>query len=366
MRRIFDRVRRRPGLHLIAAGLNRDGILSPVRPRPRTQPPPGQLASGKWAKSAVRAILGNPRYTGFEVWNKQRKDEVLIDVDDVALGHVTKHALERHGPSGSGPPSPPTSRSSPRELFDAAQAMFDRNKRRDDSHADRRPHYLLAGLMHCDVCGRRMQGHWNHGRAYYRCKFPDDYPDGDREHPPRTSTSRRQPSSPASTRGSPRSSTRTTSTRPAPPSPAPPNPTPTPSAREADLRAAIADCDRKLANYRALLDTEDAVTVAVAWITDTQRERKAPRAPTRPADPGRRAHRKPGQSARHASSQDIVDVLADADPADKAELYDELGVAPALRPDGNVSVRGAPPWGTSTCRRGDLNPHALSGTSPSS
>jgi site-specific DNA recombinase len=39
---------------------------------------------------AVRAILANPRYTGRQVWNRQRRDEVLLDVDDVALGHVSK------------------------------------------------------------------------------------------------------------------------------------------------------------------------------------------------------------------------------------------------------------------------------------
>src|SRR5688500_6565053 len=43
-----------------------------------------------WVDATVKAILHNPRYTGHEVWNKQRKDEVLIDVDDVALGHETR------------------------------------------------------------------------------------------------------------------------------------------------------------------------------------------------------------------------------------------------------------------------------------
>jgi hypothetical protein len=38
----------------------------------------------------VRVVLTNPRYTGRQVWNKQRKDQVLIDVDDVGLGHETK------------------------------------------------------------------------------------------------------------------------------------------------------------------------------------------------------------------------------------------------------------------------------------
>src|SRR6266511_1754282 len=29
-----------------------------------------------WSKSAVRAILGNPRYTGYQVWNKQRRHDL--------------------------------------------------------------------------------------------------------------------------------------------------------------------------------------------------------------------------------------------------------------------------------------------------
>ncbi|KOV68701.1 recombinase family protein, partial [Streptomyces sp. MMG1121] len=49
---------------------------------------PHRTKSG-WQAGAVRAILLNPRYTGHEVWNKQRKEERLIDVDDVTLGHRT-------------------------------------------------------------------------------------------------------------------------------------------------------------------------------------------------------------------------------------------------------------------------------------
>lgn len=43
-----------------------------------------------WSKGAIRAILRNPRYTGYQVWNRQRKQEVLVDVDNVALGCDTK------------------------------------------------------------------------------------------------------------------------------------------------------------------------------------------------------------------------------------------------------------------------------------
>jgi hypothetical protein len=31
-------------------------------------------------------------------------------------------------------------------------------------------HYVLAGLVTCGVCGRRMDGHWVHGRPGYRCR----------------------------------------------------------------------------------------------------------------------------------------------------------------------------------------------------
>jgi hypothetical protein len=30
--------------------------------------------------------------------------------------------------------------------------------------------YLLAGLMRCGYCGRRMDAHWANGRAGYRCR----------------------------------------------------------------------------------------------------------------------------------------------------------------------------------------------------
>ena len=78
-------------------------------PGARAHPPPGAAAGRPpaapsqhdaarnthrpgegWAKSAVRAILRNPRYTGRQVWNKQRKDEILLDVNDVVRGYETR------------------------------------------------------------------------------------------------------------------------------------------------------------------------------------------------------------------------------------------------------------------------------------
>ena len=54
--------------------------------RPRT---PAQPASQRhrWTLHTVRAILGNPRYTGWQVWNRQRTDRDLADPANTGLGH---------------------------------------------------------------------------------------------------------------------------------------------------------------------------------------------------------------------------------------------------------------------------------------
>ncbi|PRX09146.1 recombinase family protein [Actinoplanes italicus] len=77
------------GMFAIAESLTRDDIPCPsAYDRARNKHRDG-LAS---AKSAVRVILTNVRYTGGQIWNKQRTQEWLPDVNDVALGYaaVTK------------------------------------------------------------------------------------------------------------------------------------------------------------------------------------------------------------------------------------------------------------------------------------
>lgn len=75
-----------------------DAFQEPVlRGERQTCHPGSQFAGIVSDVLAVRAILTNPRYTGHQVWNKERKQEVLLDVDDVALGHVTKLALRARG-----------------------------------------------------------------------------------------------------------------------------------------------------------------------------------------------------------------------------------------------------------------------------
>jgi site-specific DNA recombinase len=344
VRRIFEEYAAGRGYHLIASGLNADGILSPSAhdPERNRHRASGQ---GKWAKSAIRAILNNPRYTGFEVWNKQRKDEVLVDVEDVALGHVTKQRWNDED-DWIWSAEPTHEALASRELFNAAQAMIDGNKRAATRTPKVGRHYVLAGLIHCDVCGRRMQGQWRHDRAYYRCNFTADYPGADGEHP-KAVYAREDAILPGldGWLGSLFDDDHIDDTCAALAGVSEPDPAA--EKRTADLRSGIADCDRKIRNYRQLLDEEDTVTLAAGWIAETQRERKSLERQLGNSVPGGELTSNEVQALVKAL-RDIVDVLATAEPADKAELYNELGISLRYDPTGSVAVM-AEPRGVQVC-----------------
>ncbi|MEV5646808.1 recombinase family protein [Nocardia sp. NPDC052254] len=70
VQRIFSEYLSGIGVFAIAQRLTADRVLSlSAHDRKRN---PHRVAIA-WSKSAVRAILTNPRYTRYEVWNKQRK-----------------------------------------------------------------------------------------------------------------------------------------------------------------------------------------------------------------------------------------------------------------------------------------------------
>ena len=156
----------------------------------------------------------------------------------------------------------------------------------------------------------------------------------------------------------------------------------------------MTDCDTRLARYRAALEAGTDPVVVSAWIAEVQTERLAAEV---------ELERATGQQNRRMSRDQLaalvnglghlLGVLATAAPEDKAEVYRRLGLQltydPARRvvtveshlgPDGSGALprgarpssgptSGAPaaePVGESQCRRGDLNPHDLAVTSPSS
>jgi DNA invertase Pin-like site-specific DNA recombinase len=122
--------------------------------------------SGKtWTLGTVAAILANPRYTGRQVWNRQRTDCDLIDPANTGLGH--RQVQRWNLPEGwviSARPAHPALVSEADYI--AAQEVS--APRGPAGTAARR--YLLAGLLRCGACGRRLESSWSNGRAAYRCR----------------------------------------------------------------------------------------------------------------------------------------------------------------------------------------------------
>ncbi|NLU66088.1 recombinase family protein [Streptomyces sp. HNM0574] len=143
-------------------------------------------ATRAWAKTAVHAILGNPRYTGRQVWNRQHKHESLLDIHDVSLGYTTKlrwNSQHKWIVSKEIVHTPLVDD----ETFARAQDIFQSRSRSSPAHGVRRTRnvYALRGAVECGPCGRKMQGNWAHDEAYYRCRFPDQYALANRVQHPR-------------------------------------------------------------------------------------------------------------------------------------------------------------------------------------
>ena len=153
----------------IARALNEAGIPCPSAADPgRNSHRPGTA----WTLGAVNSILSNPRYTGRQVWNRQRTDTELVDPADIALGH--KGVPRWNVPRGwviSTRPAHPALVSE--DDFIAAQAVNAARgpvPRGDSAGLEGRRRYLLAGLLTCGTCRRRMESAWSNGKPAYRCR----------------------------------------------------------------------------------------------------------------------------------------------------------------------------------------------------
>jgi site-specific DNA recombinase len=152
----------------IARALNEAGIPCPSAADPDRNP---HRPGAGWTLGTVTTILQNPRYTGRQVWNRQRTDKDLADPADVSLGH--KNVQRWNLPDGwviSNRPAHPALVSE--ADFIAAQdisAVRGPSPHGDPAAPERR-RYLLAGLLTCGTCGRRMESAWSNGRAAYRCR----------------------------------------------------------------------------------------------------------------------------------------------------------------------------------------------------
>ena len=151
----------------IARALNEAGVPCPSAADPDRNPHrPGTA----WMLGAVTSILANPRYTGRQVWNRQRTDTQLVDPADVALGH--KSVQRWNLPDGWVISARPAHAALISEAdFIATQAITAARgpvPLTEPEPPGRR--YLLAGLLVCGTCGRRMESAWSNGKPAYRCR----------------------------------------------------------------------------------------------------------------------------------------------------------------------------------------------------
>ena len=133
----------------IARELNERGVPCPSAADPERN----RHRSGQgWNLRSVMVILANPRYTGRQVWSRQRSQPGpgrSTVAGEWAISRTRSHpALVREAD------------------FVAVQQR--RAARPCEDGTTRR--YALAGLVQCRWCGRRMDSHWANGRAGYRCR----------------------------------------------------------------------------------------------------------------------------------------------------------------------------------------------------
>jgi site-specific DNA recombinase len=142
----------------IARALNDTGVACPSGADPDRNP---HRRGDGWRVPTLAAILANPRYTGRQVWNRQRTDHDRTSTGD-------RIQAQRWNPAQdwviSTRPAHPALVSE--ADFVAVQAV--RAARLPEDGTART--YRLAGLLTCGICGRRMDSHWVNDRPGYRCR----------------------------------------------------------------------------------------------------------------------------------------------------------------------------------------------------
>ncbi|MGO1050868.1 recombinase family protein [Crossiella sp. CA198] len=118
----------------------------------------------RWIVRTVAEILENPRYTGRQVWNRQgsKGHGAGGRVGGRGAGKVSVNPVQKWEVSESLAHVPLVDEA----MFVAVQGI---RAGRLTKNGDRRE-YMLAGLVVCEVCGRRMDAHWVHDRPGYRCR----------------------------------------------------------------------------------------------------------------------------------------------------------------------------------------------------
>jgi DNA invertase Pin-like site-specific DNA recombinase len=178
------------GLKAIAATLNLEGIACPSAHTPRQN---RHRRGDGWQHATVKAILENPRYTGYAIYGRSQKVEELLDPDDVAAGHVVRF---RRSPQSKIVRSREPAHPELVTVEDFTQVQLEMRARRGSGRRDQasrertaiRPRrtYLFRGIIRCAICGRKMPGATRKDRTYYHCEVRSLVPGSEvsRQHPP--------------------------------------------------------------------------------------------------------------------------------------------------------------------------------------
>ncbi|MGW5689599.1 recombinase family protein, partial [Streptomyces asiaticus] len=143
------------GYSTIVDRLNADPDLYPV-----PEPPGGRArARGAWSKSAVCDILRNPKYTGYQVFNRRATRSKHGKINDPVLWVWSQQPV--HEPL------------IPKWMIDELTARRQakrgsRDGNEPNTHPQTRRTYVLRGMIQC-ACGRRMSGNQRHRTTYYVC-----------------------------------------------------------------------------------------------------------------------------------------------------------------------------------------------------
>ena len=204
--------------------------------------------------------------------------------------------------------------------------------------------YVLRGRLYCGFCDRRMQGQYNHGVAYYRCRYPKEYALANHvRHPGNVYlreadvAARHRPAGWSAIFAPHRldQTIREIARSPAPP-PRPPSrrprpryrgtssPTATPSSPATRPPSTPAATRRPSPRWTRQVEADRAAALA----RDATQARH---------QPGRRLTAD-NIRALITSLGDLRDVIRDADPADKTAIYDQLGLKVTFKP-GEAKIR---------------------------
>jgi site-specific DNA recombinase len=133
--------------------------------------------------------------------------------------------------------------------------------------------------------------------------------------------------------------------------------------RAAEARRVIADCDQRLARYRAALEAGTDPNLVAQWTAEVTTTRAAAQAQLGDATGAKPSRMTPDDiTTLIASLGNLLTVLRDADPADKATIYHGLGLRLTYQPGQKKVIAEAKPAAImyeGLCPRPELDPNYM-------